>query len=205
MKLKYSDNIEDAIYIIKSILSRNIELEHDGSYLNIPVYYDQKDREVVDKLYSFNRSDGLIEIQSILPACSVTLTEISPISEFKLQKSHRIKIENEVQFTPILFNVLFEATYYTNSKSDLINITQQLHCLFDPEYVFYVTYPFGKVETAMVMENSAIELSDETDENGENIYSTLLEFKIKPIIQQKITKPQDNIEIKSTINNTQIT
>jgi len=195
MDLAYSKNFEKAIFILTSVLQRNIEYKIDDVLKTVPVVFDEKDKDVNFYLYSDNRVDG-VEFNNILPRASVKLTDVNTIPDFKMQKGLRANIYGKNQFTPIITECSFEVTYYAELKSTLFAILEQILVLFDPEVVVKANYSDQfTVSTNIVRLSKSIELYAESGEEDDEINAFTCEFKVTPVIIPKVRRDESEYEV----------
>jgi len=192
MKIPYSSDFEIAMHVVKSILKNLVEYETDGIYKNVEVVLDNQSKTVNDILYNLNRTKkGNFELSSILPICSLKLTEISPIPEFKFQKN--LKVNR--QYTPIITKLRFNGTYWSESFRTILNIYQQLITTFDIDYNVNVNYENETVQTHIGMPTKTLQLKEEMSEDDIVYHKIEFELTISPIFVYKHKADYKQIDI----------
>jgi len=192
MATKYQSVAETVINTFSKIITRGVQYtDKDGNLKNISCSFAEKDKDVLYLLFKENRSAN---IMSLLPHANII-----KLPTVKQENQHpkplRKVINGKVQFMPIKVDIPLTVKFYSNLKSILWNIEEQLLTLFDVEFTPPNNFnPFG-YHFQIVLNSISETLNAEYGEEDNEIQYIECEFTVKNI---NIYKKQTLEEVITT-------
>jgi hypothetical protein len=169
------------------ILLEQLTYSDKGNTVPLRVVAGNQEKILYDYLYNRNR-DGDIEIALVLPALSVSLTDVQPDRSKKRQQKHLIELEG-IEFTEIPIKLTFDVTVMTQTVNTAMEILEQILLMFDPFYAVDIQYnrDMAPVSTKFYLDSTNLDIQGEYGQNDKRVLTMSLQFTTNGYIFREST------------------